>query len=336
MVHLVRVELAVGVDFARVVAERGAVFLLFGQPLSLRGMGQVGEHHRSAQHVHRIILPTEPVIVQTGDQVRALAVKEIPHALAQQRERVLGAFEIRGVAEEPRENRADCRPHAQLADGVLLILIVDAHLCGRRTAHHAQTILPDTPQIIGHRLVPALRVDRNVGVAGVRLVTVVDQAEVQRVKNRIDLVTEAAVNLAQLLRIVQHADRAFDLGARLQGDGDSLAGEAYQMAVLPILLVGIVIGAQTIEQDLNPVRLVIVDRLVGTIANGQMLDFNPVTVVAFRLGAAFEETDQAVDMLGVDGGIHMRVADAWCAHAAIVNEIGPPRADCRALGSTKN
>ena len=216
MIDLIRIQLAIRIDFSGVVAERGAMLLSVRQPLSLRGMGQVGEHHRSAQHVHRIILPAEPVIVQTGDQVRALAVEEIPHALAQQRERVLGAFEIRGVAEEPRQNRADCRPHAQLANRVLLVLIVDAHLRGSGTAHHAQAVLADASQIIGHRLVPALRVDRNVGVAGVRLVTVVDQAEVQRVEDRIDFLAEATVLDGQFLRAVQHTDRAFDLGARLQ------------------------------------------------------------------------------------------------------------------------
>lgn len=153
---------------------------------------QVGEHHRRGQHVHRVILPTETRVEQAGDDVRALEIEIIPHALAQQRIRVLSAFEIRGVAEEPCQNRADHRAQPQFGDRVLFRNVVDADLCRSGATHHARTELSDTSQVGGHRLVPVLRIDGNVRVTGFRLVTIVDESETKFFEDGVDFAAERA------------------------------------------------------------------------------------------------------------------------------------------------
>ena len=164
MVDLVRVEFAVRVQVGRSRVERGELDAVHGRALRFRRVGQVGEHERGAQHVRRVILPAEPLVVQARRHVGALHVEVVPHALAAQRPRVRRAFEIRRIAEEPCEDRADRGAESHLVDRVALACIVDAHLRGGGCAHHARSELPDAPQVLVHRGVAQFGVEWDVCV----------------------------------------------------------------------------------------------------------------------------------------------------------------------------
>ncbi len=327
MVDLIRVELAVGVHVVRVLVERRMVQVGAGHRQSLGRVRQVGEHHRGGQHVHRVVLPVEAWVEQAGDDVGALEVQVIPHALAQQRIRVLRALEIRGVAEEPCQNRTDHRAQTQFQDRVLLVGVVDAHLRGRRTAHHARAELADASQIRGHRLVPVLRIDRNVGVAGFRLVAVVHQAEAKFVEDRIRLAAEPAVDAGKVLGLAQDADRGLHLAARLQRNGDAVARQADQLAVLPIFLVFVVVRADAIQQRADAVLLVVVHGGVVAVVYRQMLYLHAEAARAAALATGFKKFDQALHVLWIRLGQQMRIRNLRRCHARHRN--GKPSAQRR-------
>ena len=59
----------------------------------------------------------------------------------------------------------------------------------------------------------------------------------------------------QILGFAQNADRRLDLPARFERDGDSLTREPDEMIVLPVLLRGVVVRAQTAQQFFRQTRL---------------------------------------------------------------------------------
>ena len=160
---------------------------------SLGRMRQISEHERRGKHVNGVVLPPIARVEQAWQHIRALEVEIIPHALAQQRPRVRLALEIRGVAEEVRQNRTDDGSQTQLFDGVALIHIINADLSGGGATHHAWAKLTHAAEVVGHCIVTILGVDRHIRKAGLGLVTIVDQAEVEIVKNRVELATELGV-----------------------------------------------------------------------------------------------------------------------------------------------
>ena len=101
--------------------------------------------------------------------------------------------QIRGVTEEVGQNRTDNRAQTQLFDGVALIHIINADLSGGGATHHAGAKLTHAAEVVGHCIVAILGVDRHIRKAGFGLVTIVDQAEVEIVKNRVELATELGV-----------------------------------------------------------------------------------------------------------------------------------------------
>ena len=320
MVDLVRVEPAVRVHVVRVLVERRMVQIGSGHRQRFGRVRQVGEHHRRGQHVHRVILPTETRVEQAGDDVRALEIEIIPHALAQQRIRVLPAFEIRGVAEEPCQNRADHRAQPQFGDRVLFRNVVDADLCRSGATHHARTELSDTSQVGGHRLVSVLRIDGNVGVTGFRLVTIVDESETKFFEDGVDFAAERAVQCGELLRLVQDADGRFQLSARFQRYGDAVTGESDQSPVFPVFLVFVVIRADAVEQRFNAVAFVVGHRGIVAVMYRQVFDFHAKTAGAALLAAGFEEFDKAFHMLRIRLGQQVRVRDLWRCHSGHPNE----------------
>ena len=196
MIDFVCVEFSIRIHVVRILIECRMMQISSGSFQRFRSVRQISEHHRRAQHVDRIIFPTEARIKQSRNNVRALQIQIIPHALAQQRIRILLSLEIRGVTEEPCENRADHRTQPQFGNRVLFGNIVDADLRRSGATHHARTELADAPQIRGHRLVTVLRIDRNVGIAGLRLIPVINQAEAEIVKHRIDFAAERTIDRA--------------------------------------------------------------------------------------------------------------------------------------------
>ena len=208
VVDLVRVEFAVRVHLPRVLTERRAMQFLgtCSRSHSFRGMGQVSEHKRRGQHVDGVILPTIAIIEQAGQHIGALEVQIIPHTLAQQRPWVRLALKIRGVTEEVGQNRTDNRAQTQLFDGVALIHIINADLSGGGATHHAGAKLTHAAEVVGHCIVAILGVDRHIRKAGFGLVTIVDQAEVEIVKNRVELATELGIQRIQVARLLQNAD----------------------------------------------------------------------------------------------------------------------------------
>ena len=208
MVDLVRVEFAVWIHLPRVLTERRAMQFLgaCSRSHSFRGMGQVSEHERRGQHVDGVILPPIARVEQARQHIRALEVEIIPHALAQQRPWVRLTFEIRGVAEEVRQNRTDDGAQPQFFDGIALVHVVDADLGGGGATHHAWAELTHAAEVVGHCIVAILGVDRHIRKAGFGLVTVVDQSEVEIVKNRGELATELGIQRIQVGRLLQNAD----------------------------------------------------------------------------------------------------------------------------------
>ena len=208
VVDLVWVEFAVRIHLSRVLAEGRAMQFLRRRPGG-HGLGrvrQIGEHERCGEHVNGVVLPPIARVKQARQHIRALEVEIIPHALAQQRPRVLLALEIRGVAEEVRQNRTDDGSQPQFFDGVALVHVINADLGGGGAAHHAGAELTNAAEIVGHRVVTILGVDRHVREAGLGLVAVVDQAEVEVIENRIELATELGIQRIQVGRLLQNAD----------------------------------------------------------------------------------------------------------------------------------
>ena len=285
MIDLVCVEFSIRVHVVRILIECRMMQIGSRSFQRFRSVRQISEHHRRAQHVDRIILPTEARVKQSRNNVRALQIQIIPHALAQQRIRVLLPLEIRGVTEEPGENRADHRAQTQFRNRILFGNIVDADLRRSGATHHARTELADAPQIRGHRLVTVLRIDGNVGIAGLRLIPVIDQAEAEIVKHRIDFAAERSVNRAQIFRLVQNTQRAFQLTARLKRHGNTFAAKANKPAVLPVFLAFVVIRANAVQQRLDAVLLVIVHGGIIAVMHRQMLDFHTETASSAILAA---------------------------------------------------
>ena len=317
VVDLVRVELAVRVHLPRVLAEGRAVQFLGARPggHDLGRVRQIGEHERRGQHVDRVILPTVTRVEQARQHVGALEVEVVPHALAQQRPRVRLPFEIRGVAEEVRQDRADDGAEAHLVDGVALVHIVDADLGGGGAAHHAGAELANAAEVVGHRIVAVLGVDRHIGEAGLGLIPVVDQTEIEVVENRIEFAAEFRIQRVQVGRLFKDADGGLHLPARLQRDGDARAAEAHQMPVLPVLLLLVVVRGEALEQRFDAVGLVIRHGGVVAVVHRKMLDLHAEPTGAALRTPVLEEPDQAFDVLGIRLGQQMGVTDARCCHA---------------------
>ena len=285
MIDFVCVEFSIRIHVVRVLIECRMMQISSGSFQRFRSVRQISEHHRRAQHVNRIIFPTEARIKQSRNNVRTLEIQIIPHALAQQRIRILPPLEVRSVTEEPCKNRTDHRTQTQLGNRILFRNIVDADLRRSRAAHHARTKLADTTQIRGHRLVTVLRIHRNVGIAGLRLVSVINQAEAKLVKHRIDFAAERSVNRAQILRLMQNTQRTFQLATRLKRHGNTFAPKPNKPAVLPVFLAFVVIRANAVQQRLDAVLLVIVHGGIIAVMHRQMLDFHAETAGSALLAA---------------------------------------------------
>ena len=214
-----------------------------------------------------------------------------------------------------RKNHARIGPiEAHLVDCVALARIVDAHLRGGGCAHHARSELPDAPQVLVHRGVTQFGVEWNVRVRALRLIAVVHQAKIEFVEDRRGFAHELPVQFEQILGFAQNADRRLDLPARFERDGDSLTREPDEMIVLPVLLRGVVVRAQTAQQFFHAVRLTVRDRRVVGVVHGQMFDLHAEPPGPRRGAPLLEEADKAAHVPRVRLNQQVRVGNSWCCH----------------------
>ena len=182
------------------------------------GLAALGEIHRRVQRIVGVALIAEAVLEHEVQHPGAVRVGVGPDVGARRQEAVRPALGEGAVGEQGGGDGLQRQRGAELHHHVGLAVEVEVGLNGAGAQHHVEAQLALLGHIGAHDVIAALGHDGDVLAPPQGVEAQPQEAEIQLVRDLLDLHQVLAGLVADVVNVLQRGARQFELSARLQAD----------------------------------------------------------------------------------------------------------------------